>query len=54
MNPTVVMTDLGKRFWDDPAKRSTLLARTPQGKFAGEYYVDTSYIVLQNTCIILI
>ena len=36
MNPTVVITELGNRVWADPAKRSALLARTPQRKFAGD------------------
>ncbi|KAI0221299.1 D-erythrulose reductase [Lamellibrachia satsuma] len=34
VNPMVVMTEMGRRVWADPAKRGALLARTPQGKFA--------------------
>ena len=36
MNPTGVMTEMGRRVLADPANRSALLSRTPQGKFAGE------------------
>ncbi len=34
VNPTVTMTDLGKRDWTDPVKAGPMLARIPQGKFA--------------------
>ncbi|KAI0211723.1 L-xylulose reductase [Lamellibrachia satsuma] len=34
VNPTVVMTGMGRRVWADPAIRNALLSRTPQGKFA--------------------
>lgn len=34
INPTVVMTDMGKRAWEDPAKGGPMLARIPLGRFA--------------------
>jgi NAD(P)-dependent dehydrogenase (short-subunit alcohol dehydrogenase family) len=34
INPIVVMTDMGKRAWSDPAKSSPMLARIPLGRFA--------------------
>ena len=41
MNPTVVMTEMGRRAWAGPARGGAMLARIPQGKFAGEQYVET-------------
>jgi len=35
VNPTVVMTDLGKLGWSDPKKAGPMLARIPLGRFAG-------------------
>lgn len=34
VNPTVVMTDMGKKAWEDPEKGRPMLNRIPQGKFA--------------------
>jgi L-xylulose reductase len=34
VNPTVVLTDMGKRAWSDPAKGGPMLARIPLGRFA--------------------
>ncbi|TNN49583.1 L-xylulose reductase [Liparis tanakae] len=36
VNPTVVMTDMGRLAWSDPHKSNTMLARIPLGRFAGE------------------
>ncbi|XP_066292926.1 L-xylulose reductase-like [Branchiostoma lanceolatum] len=33
VNPTVVMTDMGRMVWSDPAKSGPMLARIPLGKF---------------------
>lgn len=33
VNPTVVMTDLGRRFWSDPALSQPMLAKIPLGRF---------------------
>ncbi|KAL3877681.1 hypothetical protein ACJMK2_035350 [Sinanodonta woodiana] len=33
VNPTVVMTDMGRMAWSDPSKSGPLLARIPLGKF---------------------
>lgn len=35
VNPTVVMTPMGRRNWSDPAKGGPMLARIPLGRFAG-------------------
>ena len=34
INPTVVMTDMGKRAWSDPSKGGPMLARIPLQRFA--------------------
>jgi L-xylulose reductase len=34
VNPTVVLTDMGKRAWGDPAKGGPMLARIPLRRFA--------------------
>jgi L-xylulose reductase len=34
INPTVVMTEMGKRAWSDPVKGGPMLARIPLGRFA--------------------
>ena len=34
VNPTVVLTDMGRRAWSDPAKGGPMLARIPLGRFA--------------------
>ena len=34
INPTVVMTEMGRKAWSDPAKAETLLKAIPLGRFA--------------------
>ncbi|XP_032518520.2 L-xylulose reductase-like [Danaus plexippus] len=34
INPTVVMTELGRRAWADPEKAQTMLSKIPLGRFA--------------------
>ena len=34
VNPTVVLTEMGKRAWSDPVKGRPMLARIPLGRFA--------------------
>jgi L-xylulose reductase len=34
INPTVVLTEMGKRAWSDPVKGGPMLARIPLGRFA--------------------
>ena len=36
MNPTVVMTAMGKMAWSDPKKAGPMLDRIPLKQFAGE------------------
>ncbi len=35
MNPTVVLTPLGKKVWSDKQKADALKAKIPMGRFAG-------------------
>lgn len=35
VNPTVVMTRMGKVAWSDPLKSGPILSRIPLGRFAG-------------------
>ncbi len=37
VNPTVVMTEMGKLGWSEPAKANEMLSKIPMGKFAGNY-----------------
>ena len=39
VNPTVVLTPMGRRAWSDPAKSGPMLARTPLGRFAQPFDV---------------
>jgi L-xylulose reductase len=34
VNPTIVLTEMGKRAWSDPLKGGPMLARIPLGRFA--------------------
>jgi NAD(P)-dependent dehydrogenase (short-subunit alcohol dehydrogenase family) len=43
VNPTVVLTEMGKRAWSDPVKGGPMLARIPLGRFAE--YADTALVV---------
>lgn len=36
VNPTVVMTDMGRINWSDPQKSAAMINRIPLGKFAGQ------------------
>lgn len=36
VNPTVVMTTMGRANWSDPHKAKVMLDRIPLGKFAGK------------------
>lgn len=37
VNPTVVMTAMGRLGWEDPIKKKTMISKIPLGRFAGEY-----------------
>ena len=40
VNPTIVLTVLGRRGWSDPVKKGKALERIPIGRLAGNaYYV---------------
>lgn len=36
INPTVVLTDMGRLGWSDPAKAKPMLDQIPLGRFAGK------------------
>lgn len=36
VNPTVVMTDMGRLGWSKPEKAQSMTSRIPLGRFAGE------------------
>lgn len=50
VNPTVVLTAMGKMAWSDPVKSNLALARIPLGRFAGNlplvnnHFYDPYYI----------
>ncbi|KAF8381730.1 dhs-21 [Pristionchus pacificus] len=46
VSPTVVMTEMGKKAWSDPAKAGKLLDRMPSGRFAEESDVVQSVLFL--------
>lgn len=37
VNPTVVLTDMGRLGWSKPEKANTMLAKIPLGRFAGNH-----------------
>ena len=37
VNPTVVMTDIGRVGWSDPVKAKVMLDKIPLGRFSGKY-----------------
>jgi L-xylulose reductase len=42
VNPTVVLTPMGKANWSDPAKADMMLKRIPLGKFVGRSFEDNT------------
>nr|XP_031362220.1 L-xylulose reductase isoform X1 [Lonchura striata domestica] len=44
VNPTVVMTDMGRINWSDPQKSAAMINRIPLGKFAGEHQMFSCLI----------
>jgi len=49
VSPTVVLTDMGRLGWSDPAKAGPMLARIPQGRFAEvEDVVDAVEFLLSD------
>ena len=36
VNPTVVLTEMGKLGWDDPEKAREMISKIPLGRFAGK------------------
>lgn len=36
VNPTVVMTKMGRLGWSDPEKAKAMMSRIPLGRFAGQ------------------
>jgi len=49
VNPTVVLTSMGKMAWSDPAKAGPMLAKIPLGRFAEvEEVVDAVIFLLSD------
>ncbi|XP_045187363.2 L-xylulose reductase-like [Mercenaria mercenaria] len=46
VNPTIVMTELGKKGWSDPEKKAAALAKIPVGRFAEEEDVVNATVFL--------
>ena len=46
VNPTVVMTPLGKEAWKDPAKREPMMASIPLGRFAEPEDIASGIVLL--------
>lgn len=44
VNPTVVLTAMGRKAWSDPVKAAPMLARIPLGRFAEE--VDVVNVII--------
>lgn len=40
VNPTVVLTEMGRLGWSDPVKAGPMLAKIPLGRFAGWIFND--------------
>ena len=55
VNPTVVMTDMGKRHWNNPERGGPMLAKIPMGRFAGTFFLKiTEYLeIIHRTEIML-
>lgn len=52
VNPTVVMTEMGRLAWSNPEKASTVTSRIPLGCFAGQKLQNIqllAYILYLNT-----
>ena len=49
INPTVVMTSMGRHAWSDPAKAGPLLSRIPLGRFAGMKIMPVTRIIIKIT-----
>ncbi|XP_060568423.1 L-xylulose reductase-like [Ruditapes philippinarum] len=46
VNPTVVMTELGKKVWGDPVKQAAILSRIPIGRCAEEEDIVNATVFL--------
>lgn len=52
MNPTVVMTEMGRLAWSNPEKASAVTSRIPLGRFAGQKLQNfqlQAYLLYLNT-----
>ena len=47
VNPTVVMTAMGKKAWSDPNKAAGMLSRIPLGRFVGKRSIRSYDIIMQ-------
>ena len=48
VNPTVVMTAMGKVGWSDPKKAGPMLDRIPLKQFAGEQNNNLTIVILNE------
>lgn len=48
VNPTVIMTEMGKLGWTEPEKANTMLSKIPLGRFGGKYSVDSANQIFAN------
>ena len=51
VNPTVVLTEMGKLAWKDPEKARNMLNKIPLGRFAGK---NCNFNLFLNKCILKI
>lgn len=47
VNPTVVMTEMGKLGWDDPKKAHGMISKIPLGRFAGKNENNYSMLLIK-------
>lgn len=45
VNPTVVLTEMGRTNWSDPKKADPMLGRIPLGRFAGSTSIRLLFFV---------
>ena len=51
MNPTVVMTAMGRKGWSEPSKAAGMIARIPIGRFAGDSYNAHTKCLICDKCL---
>ncbi len=59
VNPTVVMTDMGRLAWSDSKKAGPMLDRIPMGRFAGVFefsgfLISTFFVIIVQYYVIMV